>query len=60
MFLTGRFLILVLLGAVPILVWPNYAVPFLWVLFCVVLMGLDLALAGTCLLYTSPSPRDRG
>ncbi|ATD72734.1 MULTISPECIES: DUF58 domain-containing protein [Gordonia] len=47
MFLTGRFLVLVLLGAVPILVWPNYAVPVLWVLFCVLLMCLDLALAGS-------------
>lgn len=60
MFLTGRFLILVLLGAVPILVWPNYAVPFLWVLFCVVLMGLDLALAGTtkslALARSDPGP----
>ncbi|MHC3002936.1 DUF58 domain-containing protein [Gordonia metallireducens] len=47
MFLTGRFLILLLLGAVPILVWPNYAVPVLWVLFCVLLMCLDLVLAGS-------------
>ncbi len=47
MFLTGRFLILVLLGAVPILVWPNYAVPVLWALFCVLLVCLDTALAGS-------------
>ncbi|MBD0862796.1 DUF58 domain-containing protein [Gordonia sp. zg691] len=47
MFLTGRFLLLVLFGAIPILVWPNYAVPLLWVLFCVLLMCLDLALAGS-------------
>ncbi|MBN0973371.1 MULTISPECIES: DUF58 domain-containing protein [unclassified Gordonia (in: high G+C Gram-positive bacteria)] len=47
MFLTGRFLILVLLGAVPILIWPNYFVPVLWALFCVLLVCLDIALAGS-------------
>ncbi|MFC9979208.1 DUF58 domain-containing protein [Gordonia sp. NPDC127522] len=47
MFLTGRFLILVLLGAAPILVWPNYVVPVLWALFCVLLVCLDIALAGS-------------
>ncbi|MEO9329569.1 DUF58 domain-containing protein [Gordonia aurantiaca] len=60
MFLTGRFLILVLLGAVPILVWPNYAVPLLWVLFCIALMCLDLALAGTTrslrMVRSTPGP----
>ena len=47
MFLTGRFLILVLLGAVPILIWPNYFVPVLWALFCVLVVCLDIALAGS-------------
>ncbi|WP_439030863.1 DUF58 domain-containing protein [Gordonia terrae] len=47
MFLTGRSLLLVLLGAVPILVWPNFVVPPLWVMFCVMLVCVDIALAGS-------------
>lgn len=60
MFLTGRLLIVVLLGAVPILIWPNYAVPVLWALFCVVLVCLDIAMAGSTKTITmsrsSPGP----
>lgn len=47
MVLTGRFVALLVVGAIPILFFPHMWVPLLWVLGAVVLAGLDLAFAGS-------------
>ncbi|GAC66818.1 DUF58 domain-containing protein [Gordonia soli] len=46
MFLTGRFFALVLLGAVPTVVYPSYATVALWVLFCLLVLTVDALAAG--------------
>ncbi|GAA1483095.1 DUF58 domain-containing protein [Gordonia sinesedis] len=46
MVLTGRFVALVSLGAIPTILFPHYWVVLLWVLGCLVLMGIDLVAAG--------------
>ncbi|MGC5246271.1 DUF58 domain-containing protein [Gordonia sp. DT219] len=58
MFLTGRFFLLVVAGAIPVIGYPRYWVVLLWVLACVVLMGIDLIAAGSTRvlrLYRLPS-----
>ncbi|AZG46981.1 DUF58 domain-containing protein [Gordonia insulae] len=59
MFVTGRFLALVLLGAVPIVVYPDFATVWLWALFCLVVVVIDVVSAGPTTvvrLYRSPTP----
>ncbi|GAB3433939.1 DUF58 domain-containing protein [Phycicoccus ginsengisoli] len=47
MFVTGRLLALVLLGAVPVLVRPDTTTVWAWVGVCLVAAALDLALTGS-------------
>lgn len=47
MYLTGRFFLLVLLGAVPILVLPRYWMAVLWIVICVMVLLIDLLAAGS-------------
>ncbi|MFT4126663.1 MAG: DUF58 domain-containing protein [Gordonia sp. (in: high G+C Gram-positive bacteria)] len=46
MVLTGRFVALVALGVVPVVLFPRGWVVLLWVVVCLVLMGIDLVTAG--------------
>jgi uncharacterized protein (DUF58 family) len=46
MFVTGRLLALVILGAIPIVVYPSFATVWLWFLFCLTVPVVDVALAG--------------
>ena len=47
MALTGRTPLLVALGVVPVLFWPGWAALLGWLALVVVLVGVDLALAGS-------------
>lgn len=46
MFVTGRLLALVILGAIPVVVYPSFATVWLWFLFCLTVPVVDVALAG--------------
>ena len=46
MIVTGRLLALVLCGAVPVLLRPQATTVWLWLLVCLVVVGLDILLAG--------------
>ena len=47
MFVTGRFVALVAVGALPVLFWPYPPTVLLWVLFCLVAAIIDLVAAGS-------------
>ncbi|MEE3851961.1 DUF58 domain-containing protein [Gordonia sp. LSe1-13] len=47
MFVTGRFFVLVLVGAIPIVVYPHFGTVGLWLLFCVIVLVLDVIGAGS-------------
>ena len=55
MAVSGRFVLLVALGVVPIVYFNDPAVIGWWLLILLVAGIIDLVI---CLLYTSPSPRD--
>ena len=46
MVITGRFFVLVLVGAIPTVLFPHYWVVLVWVVACVVLLLIDLAVVG--------------
>ncbi|MFT3898662.1 MAG: DUF58 domain-containing protein [Gordonia sp. (in: high G+C Gram-positive bacteria)] len=46
MFVTGRFVFLVVLGAIPVLIWPTGWTVAAWALFAAAVGLLDVALAG--------------
>ena len=47
MYLTGRFVALLLLGAVPTIIVPEYYVVALWIIGALVLAGVDFLAAGS-------------
>ena len=62
MFVTGRLVVLVLCGVVPVLLRPAATTVWLWVLVCLVALGLDVLLAGSTKavhLERVPSPQVR-
>jgi hypothetical protein len=44
---TGRLVVLVLCGAVPVLLRPEATTVWLWALVCLVVAGFDALLAGS-------------
>ncbi|MFT4200337.1 DUF58 domain-containing protein [Gordonia sp. (in: high G+C Gram-positive bacteria)] len=46
MFVTGRFALLVALGAIPVLIWPSGATVWAWIAIAVALLLLDVLVAG--------------
>lgn len=58
MVVTGRFVLLLVLGVLPVLAFPHVWVALLWVFACLVLLVVDVVAAGSTVLRLSRTPSD--